>query len=189
MNEHVEQSHKIRGNEATQILGVSTFFLTPISLYIINRFPRKKLMITQQIGMIIFLLGIGASAFLENSIFALIFIVSHFCFILICTVFWIYMPEVLNDNQLGVSAATFYFNGVILSFITEYLIKFFGVDGVFGIFAVVQIIGLLFISNCIKETTGLTDHEKKELYYPDKFKTSNFMIQKNTWNNMILSNY
>ena len=76
---------------------------------------------TQQVCMVIFLLGIGVSAHLQNSIFALIFILCHFNIILICTVFWIYMPEVLNDNQLGVSATTFYFNGVILSFITEYL--------------------------------------------------------------------
>jgi hypothetical protein len=81
------------------------------------------------------------------------------------------MPEVLNDNQLGVSATTFYFNGVILSFITEYLIEFFGVDGVFWLFAAVQVIGLVFICNCIIETTGLTDHDKKELYYPQKYKT------------------
>jgi len=128
-------------------------------------------MMTQQVCMVIFLLGIGVSAHLQNSIFALIFILCHFNIILICTVFWIYMPEVLNDNQLGVSATTFYFNGVILSFITEYLIEFFGVDGVFGLFATVQMIGLVFLGKCILETTGLTDHEKKELYYPEKYKS------------------
>lgn len=46
MNEHVELSHKIRGNQATQFLGLSAFFLTFISLYTVNRFPRKKLMMT-----------------------------------------------------------------------------------------------------------------------------------------------
>ena len=87
--------------------------------------------------MVVFLLGIGVSAHKQNSIVAMVFILLHFSIIQVCTVFWTYMPEVLNDNQLGVSATTFYFNGVILSFITEYLIKFFGVDGVFGLFALI----------------------------------------------------
>ena len=92
-------------------------------------------MICEQICVSVFLTGIGISAHFNNSIFAVVFILLTFYSILLPNVFWIYMSEVCNDNQLGVAATAFYINGVILSIITEYLIEFFGVDGVFFLFA------------------------------------------------------
>ena len=54
-------------------------------------------------------------AWLKNGALAVTFLCSHFYTIQLTTVFWIYMPEVLNDNQLGVASAFFYVNGTLLS--------------------------------------------------------------------------
>ena len=166
MNEGVAPKNKVNGNLGTQILGVTSFFVTLASLYTINRFKRKDLMIAQAIGLILCLNGAGVATMMKNSIGTLVFIIGHNYVVNLTAVFWIYMPEVLNDNQLGVAATVFYINGILLSAITEYLISLFGVDGVFYIFEISQILALFFIQMRIKDTTGLTDHQKKQLYYP-----------------------
>mgnify|MGYP003328012768 CR=1 FL=1 len=55
-------------------------------------------MVTGQIGMIVCLSLTGYFAWIKNGVLAVVFILSHFYTIQLTTVFWIYMPEVLNDN-------------------------------------------------------------------------------------------
>lgn len=116
--------------------------------------------------MVIFLGGTAISAQKRNSIAILTFMLLHFYTIYLFTVFWLYLSEVANDNQFSVAATAFYVNGVIVAFITEYLIEFFGIDGVFFLLMFCQFLGLFFFKLCVKETSGLTDHQKKEMYYP-----------------------
>lgn len=155
---------------ATQILGVSCFFVTFCAVYTIGVFKRKTLMIVGQIAMTICLTATGVFAHIKNGILAVIFIIGQFYTIQLTNVFWIYLPEVLNDSQMGVVASTFYANGVLLSILQEYLLAFFGVAGLFFLFASTQFFGIFFMKFYMKETVGLTDHEKKELYYPEVHK-------------------
>lgn len=72
-------------------------------------------MIVGQIGMIICLTLAAFFSHTKNGVLAVVFMLSHFYVIQLTTVFWIYLPEVLNDNQLGFVSTFFYLNGTLLS--------------------------------------------------------------------------
>jgi len=102
---------------------------------------------------------------------AVAFILAFYYIAMLCSVFWIYQPEVLNDNQLGVTAGSFYIFGIVVSLVQEYMVDSLGVDGTFFLFAFTSFLGIFYLAIFLKESKGLTDREKKELYYPDEFKT------------------
>jgi Na+/H+ antiporter NhaD/arsenite permease-like protein len=79
---------------------------------------------------------------------------------------WIYLPEVLNDTQFGFCATIHYSNAIVLSLATEYMIKYLKPQGTFVYFGMVTVAGSLFFKYIVKETSGLSDKEKKQLYLP-----------------------
>ena len=50
-----------------------------------------------------------------------------------------------------------YCNGVELSLVSEYMIKFLGADGTFFLYSIINFLGFIFIYFVVKETNGLTD--------------------------------
>jgi len=107
----------------------------------------------------VFLGGIAISAYYKNGIAALVFTLLH------CGVFqtmtapthWVYVPEILSDQQLGFVLTFHYMNGVEISVATEYMIKSLGTDGTFFFYSITNFIGALFMFFFIKETSHLTD--------------------------------
>lgn len=77
---------------------------------------------------------------------------------------WVYVPEILSDQQLGFVLTFHYMNGVEISLVTEYMIKSMGTDGTFLFYSIVNFIGGVFMFFFIKETFYLTDRQKKSLY-------------------------
>ena len=57
-----------------------------------------------------------------------------------------------------------YLNGVQQALTTEYMIKFATLEGTFLYHGIITTCAFLFTLKFIKETEGLTDKEKKELY-------------------------
>lgn len=171
MNEGVEASKKIEANFATQLLGITAFFITMLSNWTVGSFKRKSLMVVGQIGMATSLGLTSFFASVKNGRLAVAGILSYFYTMLLSTVFWIYMPEVLNDNQLGVAVGAFYVLGVIVSILQEYIVEAIGVEGIFFIFASITFLGIFFLATFMEETKGLTDREKKELYCPKHLRT------------------
>lgn len=47
-----------------------------------------------------------------------------------------------------------------------------GPHGMFILIGVITLIGAIFIAICVKETKGLSDLQKKSLYYPDQFRVN-----------------
>ena len=83
-------------------------------------------------------------------------------------VHWIYIPEILNDAQFGAVVTTHYLNGIYISLCTEYFIEYLRPEGTFLMFATITTLGGVFMAMFVKETQGLSDKEKKSLYYPVK---------------------
>ena len=50
------------------------------------------------------------------------------------------------------------------------MIKYLKPEGTFIYFGMVTVTGSLFFKYIVKETSGLTDKQKKQLYFPDEFK-------------------
>jgi hypothetical protein len=72
-------------------------------------------------------------------------------------VHWVYLPEVLTDQQIGTVFFFHYMNGVELSIVTEYLIEYIRPHGTILYHAIITFLGLFFVTFVIKETQGLTD--------------------------------
>lgn len=100
LNSGVGNDKKIEANLATQILGTSAFFVTFCGFCTYGTFKRKSVMITGQIAMIAFLVLSGYFASVKNSVLSVAFLIAHFNTIILSVspIYWIYAPEVLNDN-------------------------------------------------------------------------------------------
>uniref|UniRef100_A0A7S3CSS7 Uncharacterized protein n=1 Tax=Strombidium rassoulzadegani TaxID=1082188 RepID=A0A7S3CSS7_9SPIT len=79
-------------------------------------------------------------------------------------VHWIYLPEILSDAQFGFVCMINYLNGVEFTLATEYFIKFLTLEGTFLLHASITLTGVFFMIFVVKETEGLSDREKKQLY-------------------------
>ena len=82
---------------------------------------------------------------------------------------WPLLSEALNDNQFGFVSAMHYLGGVSISVITEYQIYYLQPWGTFLFYAICVGLNILFLVVFMRETDGLTDKQKKELYVPSKY--------------------
>ena len=80
---------------------------------------------------------------------------------------FIYTAEVAVDSAAGITLSVQFFNMIIITSTVEYMIGgFFQVHGTFMYFGTWCIVAGIFCTIFVKETKGLTDLEKKNLYSP-----------------------
>ncbi len=80
-----------------------------------------------------------------------------------------YTSEVTVDTGLGFGTFGIKFTGLIISLTTEYIMDSpLQPHGAFWLFAGITWAGAVFMGLFMKETRGLTDKQKKELYRPVK---------------------
>ena len=132
----------------------------------VPKFGRKRLLVVGQITMGTSLLLTSISIYAGAKTFSVLFMLLF----LICyqstmgPTHWIYIPEILTDAQFGFVVTIHYLNGVEIGLSTEYLIEIMAPSGTFLMFAVITLLGGVFMHLFVKETQGLTDREKKNLY-------------------------
>ena len=83
---------------------------------------------------------------------------------------WIYIPECLNDQQFSFVACIHYCNGIEIAMVSEYMFDTLGPDGTFLFYFTVSFMGLIFMFFFLKETHGLSDRQKKQLYMPAQYR-------------------
>ena len=59
-----------------------------------------------------------------------------------------------------------YVNGIFISLVSEYMLRDLGADGTFMYYSIVTMVGAIIMFKYMKETEGLTDKQKKRLYFP-----------------------
>ena len=80
---------------------------------------------------------------------------------------WMYAQETLTDAALGVGINVLFFCIFSLGLATPYLIgSALGAAGTFYLFALFALMGFFTLYPTLKESKGLTEKEKKELYVP-----------------------
>ena len=87
----------------------------------------------------------------------------------IASVHWIYLPEVLTDTQFGFVVTFCYLNGMEVAVTTEWLMEAFTPAGVFLLYTVFSSLGFVFMYVFLRETKGLPDWQKKQIYMPRKY--------------------
>ena len=82
--------------------------------------------------------------------------------------FWIYSAEVCHDQAFGIVTFGIFLNLFIISIVTEYMIAGMGSHGLFYFYGGMTFLGGLFVHFFVKETRGLNEMQKKQLYKPIK---------------------
>lgn len=83
-------------------------------------------------------------------------------------VHWVYLPEVTSDAQFGFIVTINYLCSMAVSVLTEYMFEYLRPQGTFIVFALLTALGVPFMNFCVKETDGLSEREKRQLYKRQK---------------------
>lgn len=157
-----------KANFATELIGYSFCAASALSLVIMQRFSRKQVYVVGQSVVVLFLAGVVGSIHFEQGVLCLICILGVVITAMstINPAHWVYVPEILNDRQFSFVCTIHYMAGILLSIGTEPLVKYLHPEGAFTVFLSISALAILFITLCFKDTQGLTDMEKKQLYSP-----------------------
>jgi hypothetical protein len=83
---------------------------------------------------------------------------------------WMYAAEVAVDTALGLCVLALFLSLLEKAITMEFMVhSAMGAPGMFFILGGVTLIGAIFVQIWIKETKGLTDLEKKQLYMPEEY--------------------
>lgn len=93
---------------------------------------------------------------------------------------WLYAAETTVDAGLGLCMFTLWITVFILTLICPVLMgkDILGPSNVFFIFSAFSAFGAFYSYYFIKETQGLSDKEKKSLFYPRKYKSPGAEIER-----------
>ena len=154
----------------TIIIGIVNFVATAGSIPVIANFNRKTLLLWGHFFIFVFHMLNGIFAIEGMDTWQLVmmnlFLVAYeFSSGTVC---WIYIAEAVVDSALGLCVLCLFSTVFFLNLFVEFLIdlKGFGSAGVFMSMGVLSLTGCFLIQKYMKETRGLTDKQKKQLYFP-----------------------
>ena len=168
LNADVPEDKKLSANECTQIFGICSTISSLLAFYVASKFSRKTLFIAGQILMTLCLLTLSFFTYMNNGIVVIIFIslFASFYYITMNAAHWVYVPEILSDQQWGFVATVHYAQGIELSIVSEYMIEYMKPEGTFLFYSFICFLGIFWFVFVVKETQGLSDRQKKTLYLP-----------------------
>ena len=153
---------------------VGSIILTNVGLlaciaafWTIQKFGRRTLFIWGQLAMAILLFFAGLCLYLNQAFIAFIAIALFVIAYQISqgSVAWLYCPEVTPDESSGFCLTAQFVFMLQLSMSFEYKLKSdLDVHGTFWFFSAMSLLGFFFMIMFVKESSGLTDIEKKSLY-------------------------
>ena len=163
-----DKSIEITARTAIYIVGLANLLGAAISLWSVNTFGRRTLLLTghTSIAIIQFATGIFLLNHEINTAILLCYLFAFTFEVTNALVLWMYVTETCQDVALGMSGM-FMFGAVLFEAYTAFtLINELHPSGFFFVYGIFSTLALLFTYNFIAETKGLTDKEKKELYIP-----------------------
>lgn len=152
---------------ATVVIGVFNFLAHFPAIYVVKKLPRRYILISGHLLTALCHIFIGAFAASSNNggvivmvaIFMVVYVIAN------GPIVWLYVSEIVVDTALGVCLFTLWSAILMLSLFTGPLMdSFLRPEGVFWILGISQLGGAWFSFRNVKETQGLNDLEKKELY-------------------------
>ena len=146
--------------------------ISPIPL---SYFGRKTLLFWGHIAMGISLTAVAICEIMDWSIPLII------CICIFITSFqfsqgpiaWMYAAEVAVDTALGLCVLALFLSLLEKAITMEFMVhSFMGAQGMFFLLGGITLLGAIFIQVFVKETKGLSDLEKKQLYMPEDCKVN-----------------
>ena len=145
----------------TALVGIVNFIATLGGLVLLFFFGRRFLLFSGSVAMSVTLLLLSTFAFMHESIGMVVSLLLFIVFFELSTgpILWLYMAEIMRDKALAVGASLNWTVSLIISLSVPFLLKVISVGVLFLIFAILTIIGTIFIWFFVKETRGLTQEE------------------------------
>ena len=163
-----DKSIEMTARTAIYLVGFANLLGAAISLWSVNTFGRRTLLLTghTSIAIIQFTTGIFLLNHEINTAILLCYLFAFTFEVTNALVLWMYVTETCQDVALGMSGM-FMFGAVLFEAYTAFtLINELHPSGFFFVYGIFSTLALIFTYNFIAETKGLTDKEKKELYIP-----------------------
>ncbi len=151
---------------ASVSLGVVNLLFTLLGMYLIDRAGRKKLMYIGSFGYILSLIGVSW-AFATGAegtvvvIFVCAFIASHA--VGQGAVIWVFIseifPNVVRDYGMSLGSGTHWVFAALITLVTPMVLSAFTGAQIFGFFAFMMVLQLIFVWKVMPETKNLTLEE------------------------------
>ena len=150
------------GNIANGVISVSVTFF---AIYMMDRYGRRPLMMTGQIGTMacLFLIGIASNVLEDSTYFPYIILCLTVAFLFfqqgfLSPVTWLILSEIfpmkLRGMGMGLATLCLWIANFFVGFFFPQLLFSFGLSATFFIFAGIGLIGLLFAIKFVPETRG-----------------------------------
>ena len=162
----------ITAKQGSYIVGCVNWVGAIISPIPLAYFGRKQLLFWGQISMGISLCIVAIFQIYDMSIpliIALCVFITSFQFSQ-GPIAWMYAAEVAVDTALGLCILALFLSLLEKAITMEFMVhSAMGPQGMFFLLGGITLLGALFVAVYIKETKGLSDKEKKQLYTPVEF--------------------
>lgn len=162
-----QDGYDLSPRNGTILIGVFNLIAHLPAVYLINKLPRRTLLITGHV-LIAFshlMVGIFAASTNDNGVITMILLFMIIYVITNGPIIWLYVSEIVVDAGLSACLFILWTLVLLLSLFTHPLMdSFLKPQGVFWLFGVTSGIGAWFTWKYVKETNGLSDKEKKMLY-------------------------
>ncbi len=149
--------------EASIPIGIVNFIFTLLGMYLIDRVGRRQLMIIGSIGYILTLAGVcwsfasGAEGILVVT-FVTAFVASHA--VGQGAVIWVFISEIFSnavrDSGMSFGSGTHWVFAAIITMVTPVVLSTFSAATIFGFFAFMMVLQLLWVLFVMPETKGVT---------------------------------
>lgn len=153
------------------ITGSVNLVFTLVAMFTVDKWGRKKLMLLGSLGLVITYLLLGSAFYFELkgiAVLSLVVIGIGVYAMSLAPITWVILSEIFPNRIRGAAMAVATFSLWIACFVLTYtfplLNKGFGAAGTFWVYAVICLLGFLFVSKKLPETKGKSLEEiEKEL--------------------------
>jgi len=154
--------------QGTYLIGVVNFLSSATSIFSAKHFTRRSLFIWGHFLMGLSHIAVGVFAYLDQPTAVLMSMLSFIFFFQNSSgcITWLYCSEVAVDLVLGFVGFTGYLVVFILTLTTQFMMESETLHawGTFWLFGGISLVAALWMHAYLKETKGLNDKQKKELY-------------------------
>lgn len=152
----------------TVLIGLATFLGALFAMFPARFFGRRTLVLIGHCLMSVFLISVGILSYnaLNDAALAMIMLFLITYQLSDGSITYLYVTEVVVDNALGFCFLSLKGTALIISLTTEYIMKSsLHPYGAFWLYGGLATAGGIYSFLFMKETRGLSDKEKKQLYY------------------------
>jgi len=152
-------------------LGIINFVFTVISMFIVDRFGRRPLLVGGMALVALMLFVTGVMFMIDAGAMGIVIVLGlymAFVAVSICAVIWIITPEIFPNRIRGraMSVATFFnwSSNALAAIIFPWMVAGLGMDKVFIIFGAICTLGTIMFFRMVPETKGKTLEEIENLW-------------------------